>query len=250
MTRAPSPTHGPARWLVLAAALALVAVLAACTSSAPGATQGPSTGTAGTADAALAAIRARTPWFDGVGPKDANTIGQAAWWTATPSDAGTPPASWDVTIEVGWGDCPAGCIDRHQWHWTVTRDGTVTFRSETGPALPADQEAQLAAAATSSGIGGHATAGPVCPVERPNDPACDPRSVDGAVLLVKDSGGTEIARFTTDASGLFRFALPAGSYRFEPQPVSGLMGGAKPASVDVTDGKLSIVPADYDTGIR
>jgi hypothetical protein len=276
MTRRRPACRGRIAVLALPAALALVLAVAAC-SAAPGADQtgSPSTGTPGTspvasqgtspgassaagqgggvvesADAAVAAIRARTPWFDGVGPKQAATIGQAAWWTAIPSTAGTPPASWSVTIVVGWGDCPSGCINRHQWRWTVASEGTVTFLSETGPALPADVEAQLAAAATSGGIGGHVTAGPVCPVQRLDDPTCDPRSVNGAVLLVKGADGTEVARFTTDASGLFRFALPAGSYRFEPQPVEGLMGSAKPASVDVVGGKLSIIPADYDTGIR
>ena len=57
------------------------------------------------------------------------------------------------------------------------------------------------------GIGGMATAGPVCPVERiPPDPACAPRPVAGAVVVVRDGTGREVARATTAADG--RFLVP------------------------------------------
>ena len=200
----------------------------------------------------MAAVRARTPYFDAIAPKDPNRVGQAQSWTATPSDAATPPAAWDVTVEVGWGDCPAGCIDRHQWRWRVASEGTVTFVAETGPGVPDAQLEQMAAAATTTGVGGRVTAGPVCPVQRPSDPACDPRPVAGAVLVVKASGGSaaEVARSTTDASGMYRFTLAPGAYTLDPQPVQGLMGTARPAPVTVANGSLQVVPVEYDTGIR
>ena len=63
------------------------------------------------------------------------------------------------------------------------------------------------------GIGGIATAGPVCPVERvPPDPKCVPRPVAGAVVVVRDGAGREVARATTAADGRFFVAVPPGTY--------------------------------------
>jgi hypothetical protein len=201
--------------------------------------------TADTAEAALAAIRARSPWFDGVGAKDPGVIGQASWYVARPFGDG-----WSVTITVGWGDCPSGCIDRHVWTWHVARDGAVEFVSQTGAALSADLETTLAAHATTPGVGGTVTSGPSCPVQKVGDTACDPKPLAGAVLVVRSAAGAEVARLTTDASGLYRIPLPAGDYSLEPQPVQGLMGTAPSATFTVQAGGLSIVPLSYDTGIR
>jgi hypothetical protein len=245
---------------VLALRLALVAcVVAACStaasssatagspgSSAPTPSVSPATGNVATAGQAFAAVAARSPWFDGAKPKDPQSIGQAVTWAATPGPGGT----WTVTVDVGWGDCQAGCIDHHVWTFTVGADGTVSLASASGPTVPQDQRAALLAAATESGVGGQVTAGPTCPVERPNDPKCAPRPVAGAVLAVKDAGGSEISRFTTDGSGLFRIALPPGAYTVEPQPVAGLMGTPAPQPVTVAPGRLTGVDIAYDTGIR
>ena len=195
---------------------------------------------------AFRAVQARSPWFDAIEPRDATAIGQSAWWTAEPGASG----AWTVTVDVGWGDCPAGCIDHHTWIWTVAADGAVNLASQTGAAIPTDERAKLAAASTTTGIGGQATAGPVCPVVRPGASGCDERPVAGAVLLVQDAGGTEVARFTTDASGLFRIALPAGRYTLLAQPVEGLMGAPGMQPVKVVAGHLEIVTVSYDTGIR
>jgi hypothetical protein len=207
---------------------------------------GGSAGPVSSAADAFRAVQARSPWFDGVKPKDASVAGQAAWWTAAPGASG----AWTVTVNVGWGDCPAGCIDHHTWAWTVSGDGTVSLASETGAALPADQRTSLGASATTTGIGGQVTAGPVCPVVRPGQSGCDAKPVAGAVLVVQDAGGKDVARFTTDASGLFRIALPAGSYTLVAQPVEGLMGTPGPQPVKVVMGQLEIIAVGYDTGIR
>lgn len=233
----------------LALAIVLAAVLAACSSAAPAtpgpaASHGPSQAPATSAAAAVAAVQAVTPWFDGVKAKDPNAIGQSAWWEATGG-----PEGWAVTMTLGWGDCQAGCISKHTWTWQVAANGTVTFGSETGPALPADQATTLAAAATVTGVGGSVTAGPTCPVMRVGDTSCDERPVAGAVLVVRDGKGGEVARVTTDGSGLYRIPLPAGSYTLEPQAMKGLMGTA-PATPFTVGSGLSIVPVSYDTGIR
>ena len=215
-------------------------------STAPSASANASGGPVTSAEAAFAAVQARSPWFDGVKPKDPNLIGQASWWQAAPAAGG----AWTVTVSVGWGDCQAGCIDHHVWAWQVASDGTPTLQSESGSALPADQRAALAGTSGASGIGGEVTAGPTCPVERPGDSACAERPVKGAVLVVTDAGGREVARFTTDGSGLFRIDLAPGTYTLAAQPVTGLLGTPAQQHVTVAADRLTEVTIGYDTGIR
>jgi hypothetical protein len=241
------------------AALALSILLAgllvaACGGASPAASGPGGPGSSATAPAtrvetpeeAVAAIRARTPWFDGIEARNPDMIGQSASWTAEPT--GQP--SFRVTFEVGWGDCQAGCIDRHTWTFEVARDGTVTWIGEEGSVLTPEQTAALASAATNEGVGGRVTGGPTCPVERPGDPACAGRLVSGAVLVVKGTGGAEVARFTTDSSGFYRIALPAGDYTLEAGPVEGFMSGPAPQAFTVTGGALTALELAYDTGIR
>lgn len=102
-------------------------------------------------------------------------------------------------------------------------------------------------------VGGVATAGPVCPVERPGDPACAPRTVAGAILIVTDGSGSEVARVTTGADGRFELSLSAGDYILVPQPFKGLMGTARsiPFSVGATGAPTPApLQVEYDTGIR
>ena len=200
-----------------------------------------------TPQAAVEVVRARTPLFDGIGPLDASTIGQSEWWEAPETKA---KDGFVVSFIIGWGDCQAGCIDRHTWIWTVMADGSVSFTGENGSPLTEGVLAARKAAATAIGVGGVVGAGPTCPVERPGDPACAPRMVSGAVLVVQDGTGKEIARFTTDASGLFRIALQPGDYTLVPQPVEGLMGGAQPVPFTVAAGAMTWADVSYDTGIR
>ena len=108
-----------------------------------------------------------------------------------------------------------------------------------------------AAPAGGTGIGGTATAGPVCPVERiPPDPACAPRPVNGAVLVIADPAGREVARVTTAEDGTFFAAVPPGRYVVAPQPAAGLMGIAPGQDVDVAAGATTRIEVVYDTGIR
>jgi hypothetical protein len=99
------------------------------------------------------------------------------------------------------------------------------------------------------GIAGQALAGPTCPVVRPGDSNCNDRPVAGATILIRDAGGTVVAQVTTDANGRFQVAVPPGSYRIEPQQVTGLMGTASPINVTVGSA-LETVKVAYDTGIR
>jgi len=239
----------PARPSVVAL-LALVATVATLLAACGGSAATPTPPAVDTPEAAVAAVQAKAPLFDTFGPLNPDVIGQDQWWETQPLDGSDPPTGWTVRFTAGWGDCQAGCIDRHSWTWDVTADGTVTFVSEEGSPLNDGLIAGLLRNAKGPGAGGRVTAGPTCPVERPNDPACAPRMVAGAVLLVRDGTGKEVARVATDGSGLFRFSLPAGDYTLEPQPVEGLMGTAQPMPFTVTDGVVTWLDVAYDTGIR
>lgn len=116
---------------------------------------------------------------------------------------------------------------------------------------PSASTPPTATGAGQTGIGGRATAGPVCPVETtPPDPGCAARPVAGAALLIRDGTGREIARVTTAADGTFFVAVPAGVYIVEPQPVEGLLGTAPPQDATVSSGSATTITLVYDTGIR
>jgi len=99
------------------------------------------------------------------------------------------------------------------------------------------------------GISGIAQAGPTCPVERPGDPACAPRPVAGATILIRDATGADVATIVTDAAGRFQVPLPPGFYTVVGQPLEGLMGNRGPLDVQVAEGDVTI-ELSYDTGIR
>lgn len=173
--------------------------------------------------------------FAGIDPYDENLIGQAAWYKVTDAEDG-----WEVLIRIGWGDCPAGCINEHRWTYAVGRDGSVELTHEEGDALP-----------DATGVRGTVTAGPTCPVERePPDPACAERPVGGAVLVFSGPDGTEVGRVTSAADGTFTLELAPGAYRLMAEPVEGLMGTPAPMDVTVQAGPPTELQVSYDTGIR
>ena len=209
--------------------LALILGVSAC-AAAPGAS--------GVTDAA-AAVRlalAQQARFAGIGPFDENLIGQSSWFEVADTDDG-----WQVVIRIGWGDCPAGCINEHRWTYAVGRTGSIELAQEEGDVLP-----------DASGVTGTVTAGPTCGVQRdPPDPACADRPVVGAVLVFTDAAGTEVKRVTSGADGAFSVELPPGAYHLTAQPVEGLMGTPAPMDVEVAAGQpLTELQISYDTGIR
>lgn len=205
----------------------------------------PTPATINSAQAAAAVVLASDLRFAAIGVRDPNLIGQCCWWTATPAADG-----YDVTIEIGWGDCPAGCIDRHRWLYSVATDGTIRLDREDGPPVPAGIPGPGDGTTGGViGIRGIATAGPVCPVVSVNDPNCADRPVAGATVHILDSTGLEVATLETDATGTFVVTLPPGRYRVQADAVEGLMGTAPPAEV-VVAATLQLVQLVYDTGIR
>jgi hypothetical protein len=214
-------------------------------SPAPSAVTGPIT----TADQAAAAVIASDPRFKDVAKFDARMVGMCCFYQA----AARPDGGFSVAIQIGWGDCPAGCINRHQWSYEVTREGRLTLTGATGPPLASGSGGAGTGVGGSlpagPGIAGQAHAGPTCPVVRPGDSACGDRPVSGATILIRDPAGSVVAQLTTDANGRFQVVVPPGAYRIEPQPVEGLMGTA--AAVQVTvGGTFQVVDIAYDTGIR
>ncbi len=235
---------------LVATITALLVVLAACGSSGPSAavpTPTPTREPVTTPEGAVAAVIATEPRLTGIGPLDPDLIGQSSWYEVMPASG---VGAFLVSIRVGWGDCPAGCINQHEWLYAVQPDGTAVLQSEGGDPVPPD-------AWPSPGGDGRtgmmitATAGPTCPVVTdPPDPGCADKVVPGAVVVVRDSAGGEVARATLDAQGFAFVEVPAGGYVVEPQPVDGLMGTAEPTSVTVVDGTATPVTLGYDTGIR
>jgi Carboxypeptidase regulatory-like domain len=202
-----------------------------------------------TPDAAAALVIASDPRFKGVAKKEPGLIGACCFYEASALADGT----FAVKIEIGWGDCPAGCINRHTWSFVVTPDGAVTLKGETGPPLEAGSGGSGNAGGgvlpSGPGIAGQALAGPTCPVVQPGDPNCNDRPVSGATILIRDATGTVVAQVATDANGRFQVVVPPGSYLVEPQPVEGLMGTAQPIKVTV-GAAFQVVDIAYDTGIR
>jgi hypothetical protein len=232
----------------LLASAALVFAIVAC-STAPATSPSPSPLLVTRPEQAIAQVIAKEPRLGGIGPLEPDRIGQAAWYEVQPASG---VGAFVVVVAIGWGDCESGCIDSHRIVYAVAPDGTVSIVSEAGPPIPADAWPNATGTGSGqTGIGGVATAGPVCPVEKvPPDPACAPRPVAHATLVVRDGSGGEVARVATAADGSFFVAVPAGTYVVEPKPVDGLMGTAPPQDVTVGAGVTATITVVYDTGIR
>jgi hypothetical protein len=82
-------------------------------------------------DEAAQLVLALDPHFSGLKPKNPDLIGSCCFYEVT-----TTADGFQVNVELGWGDCPAGCINRHRWSYSVARDGATTLLSETGDAVP------------------------------------------------------------------------------------------------------------------
>jgi hypothetical protein len=128
-----------APWLM--AALAVAVVVAACgspsSSPSPEPTQRPTPTPVGApvsnAEEAAALVIATDPRFTGTTMLNPDAIGASRWWTSSP----LPDGGFRIELTIGWGDCPAGCINRHVWTYDVSADGTITPVSESGDEVPA-----------------------------------------------------------------------------------------------------------------
>ncbi|MEO5703440.1 MAG: hypothetical protein ABIZ52_02775 [Candidatus Limnocylindrales bacterium] len=119
------------------------AILAACGgAAAPSASPAPSAkptptpiaASVATPAAAAALVIASNPLFAGAVELSVDLIGASKWWVATPLAGG----GFTIVMTVGWGDCPAGCINRHVWTYEVKGDGALSLVTETGDPLASD----------------------------------------------------------------------------------------------------------------
>ena len=83
------------------------------------------------ADAAALVI-ATDPRFSGAIELTPDIIGASKWWKAE----ALPGGGYRIELTVGWGDCFAGCIERHVWTFDVDATGGVTLVSESGDPVP------------------------------------------------------------------------------------------------------------------
>ena len=121
----------------------LLVVLAACSAAgAPSPTPEPTprptptpitAPVAAPADAAALVI-ATDPRFSGAIKLTPDLIGASKYWEAEPLAAG----GYRIKLTLGWGDCPAGCIERHVWTYDVDASGGLTLVSESGDEVPSD----------------------------------------------------------------------------------------------------------------
>lgn len=71
------------------------------------------------------------PSFTGLRAFDPELAGQCCWY-----DVREVADGYRVVVEVGWGDCQSGCIERHRWTYAVAPDGTSRLVAEEGASLP------------------------------------------------------------------------------------------------------------------
>lgn len=119
-------------------ALALILLAAGCIGGPSASVPAPPSPSApaasvGSPDEAAQLVLSSDPRFKDldIPKRDPDLIGGCCWYEAVSADGG-----YAVTIEIGWGDCMSGCIERHQWTYAVTADGTVTATGEHGTPVP------------------------------------------------------------------------------------------------------------------
>jgi hypothetical protein len=238
--------------LLASAACSAASAPSAAPAGSPAASAAASTGGGAvtTEDQALAAVIAAEPRFAGITKKDPEMIGQSSWYEIMPASG---VGAFLVTMRVGWGDCPSGCIEEHSWVYAVAPDGTVSLQSQAGGEVPAEawpSPAAGGAAQTGTGLHITAVAGPTCPVEQPGDPACAPKPVPDVSVVIMDGNGTILDRIVLNASGTGVITLDPGDYIVRAEGVQGFMSGPEAQRVTVVDGRMTQVDLQFDTGIR
>ena len=211
-------------------------------SGTPSGTPAP-TGVTSAAQAAALVFASDPRWAQMV-PLRADMVGQSSWYEAS---AGIDTFLVDIT--AGSGDCQAGCIDQHVWHYEVDLEGNVSLVGEDGETVD-----------VAPGSGGEEgdvtvvvqlTAGPVCPVEQfPPDPNCAARSVANADVAIFDADGNQVGSGTSNSEGVAEFTLPAGAYFVVPAAAEGLMGSPEAQGFSGLAGDHVGLLFAYDTGIR
>jgi hypothetical protein len=101
---------------------------------------------------------------------------------------------------------------------------------------------------TDSGIQGRVTAGPSCPVSRPDDP-CPDQPYAATLSILASADRRLITSVNADQSGFYRVLLPAGGYIIRPESPA-VMPHASEVIVLVQPHQFTLQDIQYDTGIR
>ena len=116
--------------------LTLAVLLAACGGGAGGSPTPPPVKSPGqaitTPEQAAARVGEVDQRFLGFPEQSSALIGASAWWTSESMATG----GFRITFTNGWGDCPAGCINKHNWVFEVGATGVVTPAGESGDPVP------------------------------------------------------------------------------------------------------------------
>lgn len=98
-----------------------------------------------------------------------------------------------------------------------------------------------------TGARGRVTAGPTCPVERPDQP-CQPRPVQATIAAITADSATA-ATTSTENDGRYAFNLAPGRYTLRVS-VDGPFPRCPDTTVTVTNGPAATADITCDTGIR
>lgn len=101
-----------------------------------------------------------------------------------------------------------------------------------------------------SGVRGTVSLGPTCPVMRdPPDPLCADKPYATAITVYRTGSSAPLVVGNSDASGVFEFALPPGSYSLAASGGTTLPR-CSPAEVTVAPNVYTTTTISCDTGIR
>ena len=124
---------------------------------------------------------------------------------------------------------------------------TATTRGSTSAPTAAGTTTIAPTPPNGSGVYGVATAGPTCPVERPDKP-CPPVPVS-AMITAQDSSGRPVASTRSDTNGKYALGLAPGQYLLTVN-TGNLFPRCPSTSVTVPAGAAIRVDINCDTGIR
>ena len=99
-----------------------------------------------------------------------------------------------------------------------------------------------------SGIEGHITAGPACPVMQVDVP-CPDQPYAGTLTILTVYGRIKIGEVAADASGYYRASLAPGTYILHPES-PGILPSSPELTVTILPHTFTRQDIVYDTGIR
>ena len=179
-----------------------------------------------------------------------STAGGAPPAATATSTSPTGGAATGTTSTAGSGSAVAGTGTAGPGRITSTGPTTtgVPGSSTTSMTTP-PTTTTTAPPAPPSGTGayGYVTAGPTCPVERPDQP-CPPKPVSDEVDA-RNGGGSTVASATSGADGHYALRLAPGRYTLVVVTPSG-WPHCPDTPVSVTTGSATRADISCDTGIR